>query len=536
MERALAGVSAAPGIAIGPAMVLDRPADHAERHVPLSARPAELQRAFDALREAARDLEGIAARLRESGRGQEADIVETGTLMAADPVLVSRVEALIKSSGMPAPQALRAAAEEAAARLDQLSDPMLALRADDVRSLGRRAAAHAAGLTQRPGEAVLIASALGPADVAEFAALAVGIALAGGGVTSHAAIVARSLGLPMIVGVGDEVLDVGDGEYVVIDGDQGILFAEPARERRDGARADAERRRSAREHAIVHRAEPAQTTDGRRVRVLANASTVAELDEALRQGAEGVGLMRTELLFLEASGWPTQRQQVNVMRPVLARLAGQTATVRLFDFGGDKTPPFLRGVRARGIEVLLEAPDMLRAHVAAVVEAGRGTDLRILVPMVTTPEQMRLVRGSVGGAAKVGAMIETPEAAAGAAAIAQVSDFLSIGTNDLTQLVLGLDREQSRRAPVLDSRVVSLIARTMRAAHTAKIPVDVCGEAASDAKALRVLVGLGADELSVAPARVGLVRNWICELDFAVAVRESAALLQEPGHAGRERV
>ena len=536
MERALEGVSAATGIAIGPAMVLDRRAGLDERHVPLASRPAETQRAFDALRDAAADLEGIAATLREAGRDDEAAIVETGMLMAADPLLVARVEELVRDSGMDAQRALRAAAEEAASQLEQLSDPVLALRADDVRSLGRRAAARAAGIHQRAGEAVLIASTLGPADVAEFAALAKGIALAGGGVTSHAAIVARSLGLPMVVGLGDEILDVGDGEDVVIDGDRGVVFAEPNPERRSSALADAERKRAMREQAIARRTVPAQTTDGRRVRVLANASTIAELEEAVRQGAEGVGLMRTELLFLEATAWPSHAQQVNFLRPVLARLAGQIATVRLFDFGADKTPPFLRGIKTRGIEVLLDAPASLRTHLAAITAAGRGTKLRILVPMVTSEQQMHAVRQLLGPGVQVGAMIETPEAAAAATAIAGASDFLSIGTNDLTQLALGLDREQSRRAPVLDPRVLSLIAGTLAAAHAAGIPVDVCGEAASDRSALPLMVGFGADELSVAPARVGMVREWIRELDYAVARKESAALLDQTGHARRERV
>ena len=535
MERALEGVSAAPGVAIGPAMVLDRP-DREDRQIAPAARQAETRRALDALGDAAADLDAIATRLREAGRDDEADIVETGMLMAADPMLVARVEVLVRDDGVPAAQALRAAADEAAARLDQLSDPVLAQRADDVRSLGRRAAGRAAGLAQHPHESVLMATTLGPADVAEFAALVRGIALAGGGITSHAAIVARSLGLPMVVGLGDDVLAVGDGEDVVVDGDQGIVFVDPGPDRVSSALADALRRGAARQDAIARRAEPAQTTDGHRVRVLANAATVAELEEALKQGAEGVGLMRTELLFLEATGWPTREKQVSLLRPVLARLAGEIATVRLFDFGGDKTPPFLRGIKVRGIDVLLGAPEQLRRHLAAIIEAGRSTRLRILVPMVTTAEQMRAVRREVGDAAQVGAMIETPESAAAATAIAAESDFVSLGTNDLTQLVLGLDREHSRRAPVLDHRVLSLIAETIRATRALQIPVDVCGEAASDANALPIMVGLGADEVSVAPARVGLVRQWVRELDFAVAARNSAALLRETGHARRKRV
>jgi phosphoenolpyruvate-protein phosphotransferase len=541
-ELALHGVSAASGVTLGRAVVLDGTDARHSVTVPLAQRTEEGARARRALEAAAAELEEIAKELRRDGRDDEADIVETGVLMAMDPELISRVETLVKELGLQAADALREAADQTALELARLEDPMLAQRADDVRSLGRRAAANAAGVSKRDMEGVLVAATLGPADVAELAHRASGIALAGGGVTAHAAIVARSLGLPMVVGLGAAVLEIEDGEEVVVDGDRGLVVRHPDAARMSTARDDAERRKSAREMAIARRLEPAATKDGRRIRVLANASTVAELEEATRQGAEGIGLMRTELLFLESPEWPSREEQVRVLRPVLARLQGRTATVRLFDFGGDKTPPFLRGTSARGIEVLLNAPEKMKTHLTAVIEAGLGADLRLLVPMVTSAEDMQAVHAALSevldGQAppKVGAMIETPEAAESASEIAKHCDFLSIGTNDLTQLVLGLDREQSRKAPVMDPRVLTLIAATILAGRGAQIPVDVCGEAASDASSLPIMVGLGADELSVAAARVGQVRQWIRDLSFESSRRESERLLHEARHAGRERV
>ena len=541
-ELALQGVSAAPGITVGRAVVLDGHRSNSSPTVPLVDRAAEGQRARDALQVAASELENIAEELRRDGRGDEAEIVDTGVLMAMDPELASRVESLVVDVGLPAPDAIREAADQIAAELARLPDPTLALRADDVRSVGRRAAARAEGSSQPESDGVLVAATLGPADVAELAAKAKGIALAAGGVTAHAAIVARSLGLPMVIGLGAELLEIEDGEEVVVDGDRGLVIRKPDAARAELARHDAELRSSAREVSIARRLEPARTKDGHRIRVLANASTVAEVEEADQQGAEGVGLMRTELLFLEAKAWPSREEQVNVLRPVLSRLRGRTATVRLFDFGGDKTPPFLRGISARGIEVLLNNPEQMETHLAAVLQAARGTELRLLVPMVTTADDMRTVRAALAGVldggdpSKVGAMIETPEAAEAAADIARQCDFLSIGTNDLTQLVLGLDREQSRKAPVMDPRVLLLIAGTVRAGHAARIPVDVCGEAASDAKTLPVLVGFGVDELSVAAARVGQVRQWVRDIDFADCEKESERLLHEAGHTSRERV
>ena len=524
-ERALRGVSAAPGVRSGRAFVLDRPLSRPLTGVAPAARTGELDRATRALQGAATELQDLASRLREAGRTAEADIVETGVLMAEDPSLIRRVESLVLESGLPADAALAGAAEEIALELANLEDPTLALRADDVRSLGRRASAHARGGDTTAAGGVLIARTLGPADVADLSAT--GVALAGGGVTAHAAIVARSLGIPMVVGLGPDVLEVEDGEEVVLDGDSGVLVRSPDANRMAAARADEVSRDTAREAAREHRLVPAETRDGRRIVVLGNAASVAEVIEAGQQGAEGVGLLRTELGFLEARDWPSYEQHIGFLGPILDRLSHQTATVRLLDFGGDKTPPFLKGAEGRGIELLLESPEAMRTQLRAIVASGTDTRLRILIPMVTSPDQVRAVHellGSVLGgrrAPQVGSMIETPEAAQRAREIADVSDFLSIGTNDLTQLVLGLDREHSKSAPVTDVRVLRLIGETTQAARGAGIPVDVCGEAASDGVAMPILVGLGVDELSVAAARVGEVRRWIRELDFA-ACRDSA--------------
>ncbi len=538
MELALRGVSAAPGVAFGHAVVLDRMSAVNASIVAAPERAAELERALKALDMVASELEHIASGLREAGRKAEADIVETGVLMAADPGLVARVEDLVMKSGRPAAEALREAADESAEELALLADSVLAERADDVRSLGRRAAARANGF--RPGtvSGVLIATTLGPADVAELAMNAKGVALVGGGVTAHAAIVARSLGVPMVVGLGADVLDVIDGEEVVLDGDGGVLVRHPGAGRIAAARAEAERRQGARQHAIAHRLEPAQTKDGRRIRVLANAASVAEVIEALEQGAEGVGLLRTELLFLDAQAWPAFAEQASFLSLIFAPLTGRIATVRLLDFGGDKTPPFLRGAAGRGIELQLQAPDALKTQLAAIVDAGGNVELRILIPMVTSPQQVHAVREMLATvlagrrSPQVGAMIETPEAAHHAGEIAKECDFLSLGTNDLTQLVLGLDREQSKSAPVANVKVLRLIEATMRAAHDARIAVDVCGEAASDAAAMPIIVGLGADELSVAAARVGEVRSWVRGLDYS-ACREISErrLLGQPADA-----
>lgn len=539
-EHVLRGVSAAPGMIAGRAVVLK--ASVATPVTEVRDRSAEFGRARLALSAEITSLETIVERLRQEGAAADADIVDAGVLMAKDPGLSAAIEKLVLEEGRGAAAAIVEATEDVAGVLAALEDPTLAERAADVRSIGRRAAAHASGTELVPG-GVLIAEDLGPADIADLAQAGGGAALSRGGVTAHAAIVARSLGIPMVVGLGDEALEVQGGETVVLDADGGVLVRRPGASRVEAATVERARAREARETARGRRDIPATTVDGCRITVLVNAATAAEADEGLQQGAEGIGLLRTELAFLDAPAWPSAERQAAVLRPVFARLAGRPVTVRLFDFGADKTPPYLRGTDKRGIELLLESPEVLRSQLAAIVSAAGDAGVRILVPMVTDGRQLRDIRAALsrvtGDAAQrpqLGAMIETPAAAQAADAIAAEADFFSIGTNDLTQLVLGLDRERSTTAPVLDPRVLRLIDATVRAAHQARILVDVCGEAASDPTAMPVLVGLGVDELSVAAARVGKVRQWIRELDFGRCRRQALGLLDQAGDASRKRV
>jgi phosphoenolpyruvate-protein kinase (PTS system EI component) len=417
------------------------------------------------------------------------------------------------------------ACEEQAAAIAQIGDETLAARADDVRSLGRRAAELASGRTRRAapgGDLILIAHDLGPADVAEFAPSLAGIALAGGGATAHAAIVARSLGVPMVTGVSPRVLELPDGAPVVIDGSSGTLVHRPSADRAAAARMEMEARQAAARRAHELRERPAVTTDGRRITVLANVASPEELELGLRSGAEGIGLLRTELAFLDAGGWPSEQEHANAVAPILAGLGSRPAVVRVMDFGVDKAPPFLAGVPHRGLELLLAHPTALRAQLRGIVVAAGDQDIRILLPMVDEPGQvirsrefLKQVCGELGleSVPPLGSMIETPAAVEQARAIAGQSDFLSVGTNDLTASTLGADRFAANGARAHHPRVLRGIARSVRAAHDAGIPIEVCGEAASDPLMVPLLVGLGIDELSVGAARVGTVRDWICHLD-----------------------
>jgi phosphoenolpyruvate-protein kinase (PTS system EI component) len=538
VERALDGLAAAPGCAVGGARVLAVAAVDREP-VPQRRRLAEIAAARRALDQAAAEVEAIAATLTRSGRDEEAEIVETAALIARDPYLQRQVTAAVSERGVPAAAAILDVSEAHAELLDELPDERLAARADDVRSVGRRAAGlvgsrSEAGRLASAADAgeILIAADLGPAEVAELEAGVAGIALAAGGVSAHAAIVARSLGIPMVVGVGEDLLSVARGSEVVVDGSDGAVFLSPDPARVEAARLDRDRREGRRAAAIAARDLPAVTEDGRRVSVLANVSGVVELDAALEAGAEGVGLLRTELAFLTATAWPSEEAHRATLGPVLAGLRGRPATVRVLDFGGDKTPPFLAGVEQRGIALLLGHPAALAAQLRGILAVADGAMLRILLPMVETVAQVALARRAivdaveaVPGAARprLGAMIETRAGVGAARAIAAEVDFLSIGTNDLTHSVLDADRFSPQVVRAYNPRVLRAIAVVVDAGRRAAIPVEVCGEAGSDPTSAPLLIGAGVDEISVGAARVGAVRQWVRTLSFAELSRLEVA-------------
>ncbi len=552
-EHVLTGLPAAPGTAAGRMRRLDDAAGDALAGPP----EAELGRARAALAAAAEELDALAGQLRAGGRADEADIVATGSLMAADPALDAAVE-LLAAAGRPAAAAVREACAEHAAAIGALDDPQLAARAEDVRSLGRRAARLAApgeDVSQRgdgrgrdeavsqagdPGggdePVVLVGEDLGPADVAELGSSVAGVALVAGTPTGHAAVVARGLGIPMVVGLGAALAGPRDGAPLVVDGAAGSVVLDPCAERLDAA-LDARRRHEAeRARAVADRGLPAVTRDGVPVRVLVNASTVPECEAGLAAGAEGVGLLRTELAFLDARAWPDERAHRAALAPILRRLRGRTATVRVLDYGGDKLPPFLDGAQERGIALLLTAPDALAAQLRAIADEGEGTDLRVLLPLAERPDEIETVRELLAGVdAAVGAMVETVSAAHAAGELAAAADFLSIGTNDLAHAAAGSDRFLTGGAPPAhDPRVLRLVARTAEAARRAEVPLEVCGDAASDPVAVPLLVGLGVVELSVGAARVGRVRAWVRALDHAAATGAAHAALSLPDAAGVE--
>jgi phosphoenolpyruvate-protein kinase (PTS system EI component) len=499
------------------------------------ATPEEVAAAFAAV---AGERTALAGRLRAAGRGDEADIVAIGALIAADPALVEPAVAAA-GDGTGATAAVEQSAAAQVAALSGLASPDLAARADDVRQVANAVLARLAGAavpSPPDGPFILVRREVDPVDLIRFAdaGLAGAVSVAGGA-NSHAAIIARGLGLPMLAGVDPDVLTAPAGRPAVLDAVAGRLVVDPAP--RELAAAGAFR---ARANGVPRTAAPARTADGQQITLLCNVASATETRLGLAAGAAGVGLLRTEIPFTGAVGWPSEAEHRAALDPVLGLLAGRPAVVRLLDFTGDKIPPFLAG-HEPGLVALLSHPRALADQLRAVLRSGRDTELSVMVPMVRSVTELAAVRAALAEAAagtgaaspELGMMVEVAATAAAAAAFTGASDFFSVGTNDLTSEVLGLDRADPAMTPALaaDPRVLALIATVARAAQAAGVGLSVCGDAAADPAVLPLLIGLGIRRFSVGAARLPQVAEWIAAADSAACAAQASRALAAAGLA-----
>ncbi|HEY6693253.1 MAG TPA: phosphoenolpyruvate--protein phosphotransferase [Solirubrobacteraceae bacterium] len=548
-EGTLRGVPASSGIAIAPARLkgtvpLISALDEAglKGTVPSDA-AAEWGR-LEAAREAARG-DVVAAReqvARQAGREQAA-IFDAHLLLLDDAALLGPAKEAI-DGGASAAAAWADAARATADGYRALDDPYLQERAVDVEDVGGRVLRHLTGAAPAAAitaEGVLVARDITPGDAAALdRELVHGLALARGGATSHAAILARALGIPAVVGLGDAILAVPEGTVLVVDGDAGTVAVDPPAEElaeRGRARAEAQERADrARERAR----EPARTRDGETLEVAANLGSVAEAAAAVEQGADGVGLLRTEFLFLDRDDAPSEAEQRGVYEEIAAALGGRPVVVRTLDAGADKPLPFLRQppednpfLGVRGIRLGLANEELLRAQLRAILAVAARHPLKVMFPMVATLDEYRAARALLEAERaalgvppiEVGVMVEVPAVALQADAFAAEVDFFSVGTNDLTQYTMAAERGNERLAGLLDGPrppVLRLIAETARAAAAHGRWVGVCGELAGDPEAAVVLAGLGVKELSMAASRIPAVKDALRAVTLAEA-RDAAA-------------
>jgi phosphoenolpyruvate-protein phosphotransferase len=535
----LRGVVASQGLAIGPATFLDAAdivVDEAGDGV--SQEHSAFDRARDAVRTRLTKLVGTAS---PTVRGILAAHLE----LLDDPQLVDSTRAAI-SAGKSAGFAWRAALRAGSAQLQATGDARLTERVDDLRDLERQLLSQLAGVTVQappiPPSAILLARDLTPSQLIELdTAKLGGIALAGGGPTSHVAILAGTLGIPMLVAVGPALLDAAAGADVILDAETGAVRIAARKEELESARRALAQRAARRGQELAAAQSDCLLASGERIEVFANlAGSVADAQLAVAQGAEGCGLLRTEFLFLERETAPDEHEQQASYQQVADVLGGRPLIIRTLDIGGDKPIPYLPlppednpALGLRGIRTSLWRPDLLDVQLRALLAIEPSAPLRILLPMITDVAEVRSVRARLEAMCvqlsrarpPLGAMIETPAAAMLADAIAAEVDFLSIGTNDLAQYTLAMDRGHAELAARIDGMhpaVLRLIAAAVKGAAKHERPVAVCGGLASDPQAVAVLVGLGVTELSVVPKLVPQSKAILRRLTLAQC-RELAA-------------
>ena len=527
--RKLAGVSASPGVALGKVAQVRRTAiSVAEQGAGLERERAHLDAALTRARQQ------ISAQ-QAANSGAASRILDAHLELLADPELIDLAVAGL-AGGRSAGFAWREAYSRYAARLEALASALLRERAGDVRDVGGRVLGLLAGVTTAPLEfapgSILIADELTPSETASLdAGRVLGLCTTGGGPTSHAAILARALGLPAVCGVDRAALELEDGTAVLLDGTGGTLLKNPDETEVAAARAVMGRLAAQRHSERASASEPAATTDGHRIEIAANIGTAEEAVAAVAHGAEAVGLLRSELLFLDRDTAPEEREQAEVYRAVAAVLGrGRRLVIRTLDVGGDKPLAYLPlpaeqnpFLGLRGIRVSLERPDLLRSQLRAILTAAALSDVHVMFPMIATLDELRAARRilaeeQAGGASvRVGVMIEVPSAALTAEHLAREVDFFSIGTNDLTQYTLAMDRGHPRLAALADAlhpAVLKLISLTVEAAHRHGKWVGVCGGMAAEPLAVPVLLGIGVDELSVPVPAIAAVKALVRRLSL----------------------
>lgn len=527
----LRGLAAAPGTVLGPVRHL-RLAEVTRPETPQGDPHEERDRLTRAVRSVRGELQAAQRDLAAASGEAAADVLAVQVLLVEDEALLGKALALV-DDGESAWDAWRLTVADLVAEQRQVGDEYQRARVDDIEDVGRRVTATLAGVRAAQvvsGEGVVVADVLGPADTAGLDRSRVrGILTARGAPTGHAAILARALGIPAVVGAGEAVLRLDEAQPVLVDGDSGAVYVQPGKalrreyeERRDRATVE-------RERATRAAAEPAVTADGVTVTVEANVGVVTDADAAVSRGADGVGLLRTEFLFLDRDTPPTEDEQIEVYTAVAARLGGRPVTVRTLDIGADKPAAYLRQPRednpflgVRGLRLGLANPELLATQLRAILRVAEAYPLRVMFPMVTTPAELAAARALLDRAREetglrdarlpVGVMVEVPAVALLADAFAPEVDFFSVGTNDLTQYVLAAERGNADVVGLGDAyhpAVLALVERTVRAAARHGCDVAVCGELAGEPAAVALLVGLGVRELSAVPAAVPLVKQAV---------------------------
>ena len=565
MRQELSGHGASRGNALGRARVhLPHALEVAEQYIDGEQVEDEIARLHAAIASVRADMQGLRDRLHGALAQEVGEFIDMHTLLLDDPELLQGLDGLIRTGRYSADYALRLQRDRLAEIFSGMDDVYFRNRIDDIdHVIGRlHAALHKrdADLQGVAGE-ILVIDNVGPSEIAALQSQGVmAIVTAGGSGLSHSAILARSLHLPLIVGAAAALQAVNDGDVLVVDGGSGLVVVEPnagdLREFR--ARVRDEKRERQQLHRL--RREPSRTTDGVDIRIYANAESRADVAEAHALGAAGVGLYRTEFLFLQREGLPDEEEQFRAYRDVALGMTGRSVTIRTLDIGADKadrsglalSDEANPALGLRGVRLALSHPGVFRTQMRAIVRASGYGPVRVLVPMISSREEivtvgkllkdvMRELRSECHEIAEhipLGAMIEVPSAAIALPGFIGMVDFLSIGTNDLVQYLLAADRNNEALGELytpLHPALLRLLETVIRTARRRKMPLAVCGEMAGDARFSPLLLALGLEEFSLHPGTLLEVRRAIRTCDHAALRARAPALLRARDRAGIEK-
>jgi phosphotransferase system enzyme I (PtsI) len=554
-ERILRGIGVSPGVAYGPALVVDwRFPDVPDRTIATDQVEAEIERLHAAVEQVVAHLEHLRERVRERAGQEESNIFEAQILMAQDPDFIGACEHLIRGNLLSAETAYEFKALEVRVSWAGAANVRLRERLADLSAVQIRMLRVLIGddddeleVSQPDGPVVIVAHELSPGLTVQLDRdRLAGLVSEEGTRTSHAAILAHSLGIPAVMGVADAMDFVKSGTVLLIDGSSGavLLDPDPADLREASTQVSRRRKFDLEMEAVAD--EPAITPDGRAIQLLANIDLPEEIDLAVRCGAVGVGLVRTEFMIIGRATLPTENEQADYFRRVATAFPGQPVTIRTYDLGGDKFPvafdapieanPFLGW---RSIRVCLDHPEVFRPQLRALLRASVHGNVRVMLPLITRVDEVLRTREMIAEEAEslqrsgipsarnmpLGAMMETPAAAIVADRLAEVCDFFSVGTNDLTQYTLAVDRGNARLASRFtpqDPAVMRLLKQMIDAATARGIECGVCGEMASEPLTAVLLMGLGYTNLSVAPPALHMIK-WLIRRIPHEACRSAAA-------------
>ncbi len=542
----ISGILASPGIAFGKALLLQ------EDEIVLNTNSisdnqieAEVQKFFDARNKSKVQLEAIKQKALETFGEEKEAIFEGHIMLLEDEELEEEILTLIKNDKMHADNAIHTVIEEQATALESLDDEYLKERATDIRDIGSRFVKNALGinivaLSDISEEVILVAYDLTPSETAQINLdYVLGFACDIGGRTSHTSIMARSLELPAIVGTNNITAQVKNGDTLVLDAINNKIIVNPSADELDAAKKIRDEFLAEKEELAKLKDLPAITLDERHVEVCGNIGTVKDCDGILRNGGEGVGLYRTEFLFMDRTALPTEEEQYQAYKEVAEAMEGQSVIIRTMDIGGDKDLPYMDLPQEmnpflgwRAVRISLDRREILRDQLRAILRASAHGKLRVMFPMIISVEEIRELKKAIEeykaelrteGLAfdetiEIGVMVETPAAAAIAHHLAKEVSFFSIGTNDLTQYTLAVDRGNeliSHLYNPLSPAVLTVIKQVIDASHKEGKWTGMCGELAGDERATLLLLGMGLDEFSMSGISIPRIKKVIRNANYA---------------------